>query len=237
MIEVELKFKLPLEAQAYLRSKLLALPSCQKSEATDIDDIYYDTPDFACLQQAVFIRIRNHAHLEIKYHEQDDPAHAHCTEQVFPLPADPTQLKAMGELCTRFLPTWREAGSVEEILKSNGLRAFIHLKNQRTRYRYKHLVVCTDRVEGLGDFLEVETHCQVESEVEAARASLQDFIAELSLPSLHAVRVGYVELWLRQHLPHVYQLGKYRVEDYLEPGAYSLVQNAELRKGQKTIKQ
>jgi hypothetical protein len=69
-------------------------------------------------------------------------------------------------------------------------------------------------VEELGDFFEVEIHCEEETKIEQAIKKLQDFVASLAFPALRPVEVGYVELWLRLHLPQVYQLGKYQEEGY-----------------------
>jgi len=69
-------------------------------------------------------------------------------------------------------------------------------------------------VEGLGDFFEVETHCEEEIKIGQAIAKLQDFVASLAFSALRPVKVGYVELWLRSHLPQVYRLGKYQEEGY-----------------------
>ena len=77
-------------------------------------DTYYDTAGFDCLQQAVFIRIRNQKDLEIKYHEHADPAHMHATERVFSLESGPLLVKEMNVQCARFIPEWQEAGTIEE---------------------------------------------------------------------------------------------------------------------------
>jgi len=68
-------------------------------------------------------------------------------------------------------------------------------------------------VVGLGNFFEVETLCAQEAEIAQAQAQLQAFVSSLALPSLHAVKIGYVELWLRAHLPQVYHLGTYQSEE------------------------
>ncbi len=213
MIEVELKFQVPSEARAQLQAKLETLPSSKQLEPIHNIDTYYDTANFDCLRQAVFIRIRNQKYLEIKYHERTDPAHTHCTEQFFSLSPDPLQVKAMNTLCAQFLPGWREAATVEEALHANELKAVVQLKNQRSRYLHEQLTLCLDHVEELGDFFEVETTCQRESEIRKAQVSLQDFVAHLTIPALRQVKIGYVELWLRSHLPSVYHMGIYQAED------------------------
>ena len=217
MIEVELKFRVPPEARAQLQANLEMLPSSKQLEPIYNVDTYYDTANFDCLRQAVFIRIRNQKCLEIKYHERVDPTHTHCTEQVFSLSSDPLQVKAMNTLCAQFLPGWRQAATIEEALHMNKLKAVVQLKNQRSRYLHEQLTLCLDHVEELGDFFEVETTCQRASEIRKAQRSLQDFVAHLTIPALRQVKIGYVELWLRSHLPHAYQMGIYQAEDEAEP--------------------
>jgi hypothetical protein len=88
----------------------------------------------------------------------------------------------------------------------NGLREFAHIKKRRTQYAYGDMILCVDSVEELGDFFEVETHCEEEAKIEQAIANLQDFVTSLAFPVLRPMEVGYVELWLRLHLPQVYLL-------------------------------
>jgi adenylate cyclase, class 2 len=214
MIEVELKFAIPADAQILLQTKLAALLTQPLGQVKSVDS-YYDTASFHCLQQAVFIRIRNQKHLEIKYHEHADPAHMHATERVFPLNAGPLLVKEMNILCARFIPEWQEAGTIEEAMCINGLTAFVCIEKRRTEYAYEDLILCIDSVEGLGDFFEVETRCEEETGIGQAIAKLQAFVASLAVSALHPVSVGYVELWLRLHLPQVYQLGRYQQESYV----------------------
>jgi adenylate cyclase class IV len=209
MIEVELKFELPSDARLLLQTKLDAMLVQQLGQADNVDS-YYDTANFDCLQQAVFVRIRNHKYLEIKYHEHADPSHLHTTERVFPLESGPLLVKEMNAQCSRFIPRWQQADTIQEAIHINSLREFVCIKKQRTQYAYGDMILCVDSVEELGDFFEVETHCEDEAEIEQAIANLQDFVASLAFPALHPVEVGYVELWLRLHLPQVYRLGKYQ---------------------------
>jgi adenylate cyclase class 2 len=214
MIEVELKFALPSDARVLLQTKLNALWVQSLSQVENVDT-YYDTAGFDCLQQAVFIRIRNQKYLEIKYHEHADPAHMHATERVFPLESGPLSVKEMNIQCARFISDWQEAGTIEESMCINGLKEFVCIEKHRDQYVYEDLILCVDSVEGLGDFFEVETHCEEQTEIGQAIAKLQDFVMSLGFSALRPVEVGYVELWLRSHLPQVYQLGKYQQKGHL----------------------
>ena len=232
MIEVELKFGLAPGLYDQLQARFAAMPSVQCVGQVDSTDIYYDTVHYDCLQKAIFIRIRNHKRLEIKFHEEADPNHTHSTERVFPLRTTPEQMQEFNMLCAHLLPLWNAAGTIEEALQVNGLGVFVPIKKQRVLYTSQDMTLCLDHVEGLGDFLEIEVLCEehekgeehmATDEAEKAMLRLHQFvrqlIAELRLPELEQVRVGYVELWLRLHWPEVYRLGKYQVETKPEVGS------------------
>lgn len=221
MIEVELKFALPANLRASLEATLDAVPDLQRLAPVKNIDTYYDTSDFSCLQQAVFLRIRDNDRLEVKYHEQDDPSHMHATERVFPLTADAPALQELNTLCACFIPAWRGANTVEATLATNGLSAFVHIEKRRTRYVNERLDLCLDEVVDLGDFFEVEIICPDETGIEQAQAQLYTFVDTLALPTLSSVSIGYVELWLRSHLPHVYRLGKYQTESAVPFSAHT----------------
>lgn len=172
-------------------------------------DTYYDTKEFDLLRQAVFVRVRNHRHLEFKFNERAAPAHIQSTERVFSLMPEPRQAAEMNALFSRFLPRWRSANTVEEVLHQNGLIELARIENQRVQYTYDDLLVCVDQVEGLGEFVEIEAQCEEGSDtnqVEALEAQVHGFAAGFAA---RQVRVGYVELWLQKYLPQAYQMGKY----------------------------
>lgn len=223
MIEVELKFALAPGLSERLQTQFAALPSVQCVGQVDSTDIYYDTVHYDCLQKAIFIRIRNQKRLEIKFHEEADPNHTHSTERVFPLQATPEQMQEFNMLCAHLLPLWNATGTIEEALQINGLGVFVPIKKQRALYTSQDMTLCLDHVEELGDFLEIEVLCEehekakgytATDEAEKAMGRLHQFVSELRLPELELeqVQVGYVELWLRLHLPEVYRLGKYQIE-------------------------
>jgi len=203
MIEVELKFELLPTSWPQLEERLTAM---QLTRRTRNSDIYYDTAGFDLLRQAVFVRVRNHVHLEFKFNEQAAPAHIQSTERVFSLMPEPRQAEEMNALFSRFLPQWRSAGTVKEALHQNGLIELAVIENRRIQYRYDDLVVCVDRVEGLGDFVEIETQCEEGSDTQQAIAQVCRFAAGFAARQVH---VGYVELWLQKHHPRAYQRGKY----------------------------
>lgn len=212
MIEVELKFEIAPGSSAQLERTIVALPAARLLSRSENTDVYYDTTHFDCLRQAMFIRIRNHTRLEIKYHESADPLHTHSTERVFPLQASPDQLAELNALCSRFIVGWRAAGDIAEAICINGLTAFASIEKRRTQYACENIVLCIDQVKDLGDFFEIETQRAEEAQADQASAELNRFVAALAFPYLEPVQVGYVELWLRRYLPEAYRLGKYLAE-------------------------
>ena len=206
MIEVELKFAIAPDARARLETSLGTLGCGRRLHNSDI---YYDTPSLDLLSQAVFVRVRNEQRLEFKFNEQAAPEHLFCTERAFSLTAGPEQVAEMNRLFAGFLSRWQAAHTVSEALYGNGLVELAHIENSRAEYRYENLVVCVDHVEGLGDFLEIETQCEVESETPRAIEQVEAFAAGVEVRQVH---VGYVELWLQKHLPGAYRQGKYREE-------------------------
>ena len=210
MIEVELKFEVPAGAETQLRATLDALPLVRRFEESKSTDMYYDTATYEAFRRAIFIRIRNRSVLELKFHEQDDPDHLYSTEQVFSLDADVQQMQALNTLCARLLLNWHEATSIKELFRVNDLRLFVPIEKHRMRYAYQDITLCFDSVTGLGAFLEVETLCETHAEIEQAGTRLLSLVSQLACPDLRPVQIGYVELWLRQHLPHVYTQGRYQ---------------------------
>jgi adenylate cyclase, class 2 len=206
MTEVELKFEIAPGSWPQIEEQCATLQLVCRLRNSDT---YYDTAGFDLLSQAVFVRVRNHLHLEFKFNEQAAPAHIQCTERVFSLIPDPRPAEEMNTLFSRFVPRWRSANTVKEALRQNGMIKIAYIENQRVQYTYEDFVVSVDHVEGLGDFVEIEAQCEEgsdTSQVEALEAQMQRFAAGFAA---RQVRVGYVELWLQKHHPQAYQRGKY----------------------------
>ena len=208
MIEVELKFEIPSASRGLFQEKLHALPSVRWLGQIDNTDVYYDTANFDCLQQSLFIRMRNRTRLELKFHDHADPAHTSCSERTFPLKPEPPQMKEINKLCSRFIQGWREANSVEEAIDVNGLVECGRIANHRTQFAHENLILCLDTVKGLGDFFEIEVACDEESETQQALARLYSFVSVLAFPTMRPVQTGYLEQWLTLYSKPISQLQK-----------------------------
>jgi len=204
MIEVELKFEIAPASRSRLEEHLATIGLAHRLQNTDT---YYDTPAFDLLSQAVFVRVRNRERLEFKFNEQAAPAHIHCTERVFSLAPETRQAEEMNNLFSGFLPDWRRAGTVNKALQQNGLIELARIENHRIEYTCENLVVCVDQVEGLGNFLEIETQCEEESEIDQAVSRVQAFASGVVARQVH---IGYVELWLQKYHRYAYHQGKYQ---------------------------
>lgn len=208
MIEVELKFEIPSGTRSLLQEKLVAMPSVRWLGQIDNTDIYYDTANFDCLQQSVFIRMRNRTRLELKFHDHVDTAHTSCSERTFPMKPEPPQMQEINTLCSRFIQGWREASSVEEAIDVNCLVECGRIANQRTQFEHENLILCLDSVKGLGDFFEIEVACDEESEIKQALARLNGFVSALAFPAMRPVQTGYLEQWLTLHPKPISRLRK-----------------------------
>jgi len=205
MIEVELKFALPHQARAKLQEKL---QSAEFVGTIHNVDIYYDTPAFDLLKQAVFVRIRNSGSLQIKFNEAIEKVHGQVTERTFPLSSYLDHAAEINSLFRKFLPTWSTASSFEEAVRKNKLVELVRINNERAAYLADGIHISVDHVEALGDFLEIEANYEEGSDTSHAVDMLSSFIADLNL---QRVKTGYVELWLRIHNPRAYSLGKYQL--------------------------
>ncbi|MDQ2884995.1 MAG: CYTH domain-containing protein [Chloroflexota bacterium] len=206
MIEVELKYEVPHESQRRVQEYLQ-----QRSFRGVVEnrDTYYDTSTFALLQQAVFVRVRNHTQLQFKFNERADKAHAQSHEYVFPMMPDATEAQQINALFRRFLPHWQTVSDVEQAISINDLLELARIENTREQYVDDEMSISFDHVAGLGDFLELEIQGDDDMNTQQALTRLYAIASRLQLPPM---RIGYVELWLRRYNMHAYQLGKYRQE-------------------------
>jgi adenylate cyclase class 2 len=203
LIECELKCELSPQLAKKIREKVQGMAF----EGTVHNyDTYYDTPTWELLRRAVFVRVRNNRQLEFKFNEEINPRHGQVNERVFPLQGSPLEVNRINTLFTYFLPTWIPATTFEEAIQANGLIELVTIENTREAYTGEQITLSLDHVEGLGDFLEVETHCEEDADTREAQARLHAFVSDLQVQH---IKVGYVELWLARHHPAAYQAGRY----------------------------
>ena len=205
LIEIELKCELSPQLLDKVREKTQGM---KFNGTVHNQDMYYDTPTWDLLRRAVFVRVRNNRQVEFKFNEDITQEHGQVHERVFPLEAYPTQADKATTLFAYFLPTWIAAASFEEAVKKNGLIELVSIDNTREAYVSEDIALSIDHVKGLGNFLEVETHCEEGADTSQAQARLQAFVSDLNVQH---IKVGYVELWLYKHNTAAYQAGRYHL--------------------------
>jgi adenylate cyclase class 2 len=172
MIEIEIKARANLEA---LRKKLKQ-DGAALERAVEQTDIYYNAPDrdFAKTDEA--LRLRNEA------------------GQIFLTYKGP---KLDAESKTRKEVEVEVAGfdGMEDILHSLGYGATLRVHKTREIYHLDGAVVCLDRVDGLGDFVELETLATDEGGMEERRDWLIGVMRRLGVEG-DLIRESYLEMLL-----------------------------------------
>jgi adenylate cyclase class 2 len=205
LIEIELKCALTPQLLETVQAKIQAM----KFQGTvNNRDTYYDTPTWDLLKRAVFVRVRNNSKVEFKFNENIDLAHKQSTERVFPLLPSPDNIEKMNALFSYFLPTWVARASFEDAVKQNSLIELATIDNTREEYTGEGIILSIDHVQGLGNFLEVETHAEEGTNTGQAQERLQAFVSDLDVQH---IKVGYVELWLYKHNLEAYAAGRYHL--------------------------
>ena len=205
MIEIELKCELSPRLLESVREKTQGM---QFNGTRRNQDMYYDTPTWDLLRRGVFVRVRNTHRVEFKFNEDLSQEHGQVSERVFPLQASPAETDKMNTLFGYFLATWIPAASFEEARQKNGLIELVSIDNTREEYASEDIILSIDHVEGLGEFLEVETHCEEGADSSQAQARLQAFVSGLNVQH---IKVGYVELLLYKYNPEAYSAGRYHL--------------------------
>lgn len=205
MVEIELKCELSPELLDRVREKTRGMTF---NGTAHNQDIYYDTSAWDLLRRGVFVRVRNNRQVEFKFNEGLTQEHGQVRERTFPLAADPIQLEKIQALFTTFLPAWIPAASFAEAVQKNGLVELVTIDNTHEIFVNEDFALSIDHVAGLGNFLEVETHCEEGADTGQAQARLQAFVSDLHVEH---VKVGYVELWLYRHNPAAYAAGRYHL--------------------------
>lgn len=205
MIEIELKCELSFELLEKVREKTDRMDFKGKKHN---QDVYYDTPTWDLLHRGVFVRVRNQRQVDFKFNEDLSQEHGQVNERVFPLPPSPLEAEKMNALFACFLPTWVSVTSFDEATQKNGLLELVTIDNTREAYTSQNIALSIDHVEGLGNFLEVETTVSEGTDTSLAQAQLQAFVSDLDVQH---IKVGYVELWLYKHNLEAYQAGRYHL--------------------------
>jgi len=151
------------------------------------EDTYYDAPhrDFAETDEA--LRIRREWAGDRAEPESDDPT-ARVTYKG-PL------LEAESKSREEFETAVADGETMAAIVDRLGFDAAATVRKERERFAVDGYTVTLDRVDGLGEFVEVETETE-ESDITAAREGARDLLATLGLDPDEQIRTSYLGLLL-----------------------------------------
>ena len=188
MYEVELKVRAD---HAGVRDRLDALEATHLGRVRQVDT-YYDAPnrDFAKTDEALRVR-------------EETTETGSRPEETTQGGETETRLTYKGPLVERESKTREEAetavadpGAMREILDGLGFEPAATVEKDRERYGLEGYTVTLDTVDGLGEFVEVETEVDGEAEVEAAREAATVLLERLGLDPDAGIRTSYLGLLL-----------------------------------------
>jgi adenylate cyclase class 2 len=195
MYEVELKVRADHDAVRHRLEELGATPLGRVRQV----DTYYDAPhrDFAETDEA--LRLREETVESGAGHDGTGKDRNGQTE---------TRITYKGPLLERESKTREEAETAVadpdemwEILDGLGFQPAATVEKERDRYRVEGYTVTLDTVDGLGEFVEVETEVGSEPEVEAARKEAAARLEQLGLDPDAGIRTSYLGLLLEAEEP------------------------------------
>ena len=179
MYEVEVKVP---ASHDTVRDRLAAIEADPAGSVVQ-EDTYYDAPhrDFPETDEALRIRRETDA---------DGETEAQLT---YKGPLIDTDSKTREEAETAV----NDGGELETILESLGFDPVARVRKERDRYDAGEFTVTLDTVEGLGEFVEVETQT-TEQNVDAAREEAFSLLERLDLDPADQIRTSYLELLLSE---------------------------------------
>ena len=170
MIEIEVKARADHERIKYLLNDLGARAIGVEHHC----DTYYNAPhrDFSITDEALRIRVVN-SRAVLTYKGK--------------------KLDAVSKTREEF-ETGVDGDTMRSILLSLGFVESGVVKKMRTVFEFEDLVICLDSVDGLGEFIEVETMVESESDVDEYRARVFGFLDRLGIGQDDSIRVSYLEM-------------------------------------------
>ncbi|WP_134670525.1 class IV adenylate cyclase [Halorussus marinus] len=177
MYEVELKVRADHDR---VRDRLADRDADPVDEVTQIDT-YYDAPhrEFAETDEALRLR------------EETTAAGEASTELTYKGPLVEAESKTRREIETAVA----DGEATAEIFEALGFEPAATVRKERERFALDGYTVTLDAVEGLGEFVEVETDAE-EKGVESAREGAIKVLAALGLDADDQIRTSYLGLLL-----------------------------------------
>ncbi|WP_257300649.1 class IV adenylate cyclase [Haloarchaeobius sp. FL176] len=190
MYEVELKVRAGHDAVR----RRLDEQDAEPVDAVGQTDVYYDAPhrDFAATDEA--LRIRQEVSL--------DEAEGREAGFDWSLDEGTTMVTYKGPLVDDSSKTREEfetavadRGAMEGILDGLGFEPAATVRKRRRRFALSGYTVTLDEVDGLGEFVEVETEVEAD-DIEAAREGAFGVLDALGLDAADGIRTSYLGLLL-----------------------------------------
>ena len=182
MYEVEVKVRADHDR---LRGRLDALDATRSGRVRQTDT-YYDAPhrDFAETDEA----------LRVRREEETDSLEERegVTRLTYKGPLVEEESKTRQEAETGV----GDAEATRAVLDGLGFEPAATVRKDRERYRLEGYTVTLDAVEGLGEFVEVETEVAEEADVETARQGAEALLDRLGLDPGEGIRTSYLGLLL-----------------------------------------
>ena len=181
MYEVELKVSASLDR---VRDRLLELGATDRGRVDQVDT-YYDAPHRSFPETDEALRLRDERGPEGKR-----------TEITYKGPLVETASKSREEVQTGV-----ESGeAADTLLKRLGFEPAASVSKHRERYEIDGYTVTLDEVEGVGEFVEVETVADPDG-IDQARTGAIDVLHRLNLDADEQIRTSYLELALESREP------------------------------------
>ena len=178
MYEVEVKVPAALAA---VRERLETLGATRRGSVVQADT-YYNAPhrDFAETDEALRIRSERPA---------DGPEETHVTYKGS-LVDEETKTRE------EFETGIDDAETTDAILTSLGFEPTATVRKDRERFSLDGYTITLDSVDGIGEYVEVETEVEDESDLETAREGSYDVLERLELDPDDQIRTSYLGLLL-----------------------------------------
>ncbi|MFB6252233.1 MAG: class IV adenylate cyclase [Halobellus sp.] len=199
MFEVELKLRASHET---VRPAIEAAGATRLTSVSQVDT-YYDAPhrDFAETDEA--LRIRQEEQQESS--DADDSADSGASDETETEPT--TKLTYKGPLVDANSKTREEhetgvddADTTRSIFEDLGFEPAAVVEKHRTFFELDRYTVTLDRVESLGEFVEVEAEADSEDDIDAVREGAFDVLDRLGLDPDEQIRTSYLSMLLDQEV-------------------------------------
>ncbi|QLG47549.1 class IV adenylate cyclase [Natrinema halophilum] len=178
MYEVEVKVPADLEA---VRNRLAELEAMPRGVVVQIDT-YYDAPHRSFPETDEALRIR-----------EERPADgSEETRLTYKGPLVDDESKTREEVETLV----DDADELNELLAKLGFEPAATVRKERDCFEFDGYTITLDEVDGVGEYVEVETDVQCEAELEDAREGAYDVLERLGLDPTDQIRTSYLGLLL-----------------------------------------